>query len=142
MRALLFAAFALSACASPAGEAGQAPLPLHIQQDLEQRAVALAEPGVVAVRIGETADLGGGLLVRPVEVLEDSRCPHNARCVWAGRLRLRVNVEGVGERELTRDEDAIETPHGAFALIAVSPGPWTDWPEGALPAYRFGFSRA
>ena len=91
--------------------------------------------------LNETVSVDG-LKVTPKEVLEDSRCPQNARCVWAGRLRLRVNVEGVGERELTLDEDAIETPHGAFALVAVSPGPWTDWPEGALPAYRFGFSRA
>lgn len=141
MRAILFAALALAACASPAGGGGtsQTQLPQHIREDLAQREAALAAPGVVAARIGQTADLGRGLRVRPVDVIEDSRCPHNARCVWAGRLRLRVDVDGVGAREIILDDAAVETPHGAFALVAVSPGPWTDWPEGAKPAYRFGF---
>jgi len=141
MRAILIAALALAACASPAGGAGSAqPLPQHIQEDLAQREQALAAPGVVVAGLGETADLGGGLRVRPLEVLEDSRCPQNARCVWAGRLRLRVNVDGVGDREITADEGAVETLHGNFALVAVSPGPWTDLPQGAVP-YRFGFRR-
>lgn len=142
MRAILFAAFALAACASPAGGLGpQASLPQHIQEDLAQREAALHEQGVVIAAINQTADLGQGLRVRPLEVLEDSRCPQNARCVWAGRLRLRVTIEGVGEREVTLDEVATQTPRGAFALVAVSPGPWTDWPEGSRPPYRFGFRR-
>jgi len=143
MRAILFAALLLSACASASIEGGapSVQLPQHIQEDLAQRDAALSEAGVVAVRLNETADLGDGLRVRPLEVLEDSRCPQNARCVWAGRLRVRVSVEGVGERDVTLDEAATQTPRGAFALVAVSPGPWTDWPEGAKPPYRFGFRR-
>jgi hypothetical protein len=145
MRAILFAALLLTACATPAGGAGgsgtpTANLPQHIQEDLAQRDAALREPGVVAVRINETADLGGGLRVRPLEVVEDSRCPQNARCVWAGRLRVHVNIEHVGEREVILDEGAVETPHGSFSLVAASPGPWTDLPQGAVP-YRFGFRK-
>jgi hypothetical protein len=144
MRAALLAILMLGACALPAGGAGagQAQLPEHIRLDLEQREAQLREPGVVAVSIGETADLGNGLRVRPLEVLEDSRCPQNARCVWAGRLRARVNVEGVGEREVILGEAAVSTPNGAFSLVAASPGPWTDWPEGAKPGYRLGFRSA
>lgn len=141
MRALIVAALVLGACASPAG-GGATPLPQHIQVDLDQRAEALRADGVVAVGLNQTADLGGGLRVRPLEVLEDSRCPQNARCVWAGRLRLRVNVEGVGDREIADDAGALQTPRGSFELVAVSPGPWTDWPEGAKPPYRFGFRRS
>lgn len=141
MRAYVFAALMLAACASPTGGAGPdaSQLPQHIREDLAQREDALRAPGVVAAGIGETADLGDGLAVRPLEVLEDSRCPQNARCVWAGRLRLKVEIEGVGERELTLDEAAIETSRGRLALVAASPGPWTDWPEHERPAYRFGF---
>jgi hypothetical protein len=142
MRALVFAVLLLGACASPAGAGGgQAPLPEHIRMDLAQREEALRAPGVVVAAIGQTADLGNGLRVRPLEVLEDSRCPQNARCVWAGRLRVRVAIEGVGEREVILDEAATETPRGSFALVAASPGPWTDWPEGAQPPYRLGFRR-
>lgn len=143
MRAILFAAFALAACASTEGGLGpQTPLPQHIREDLAQREAALHEQGVVAAGINETADLGNGLRVRPLEVLEDSRCPQNARCVWAGRLRLRLNVDGVGEREISDNAEGLQTPRGNFALVAISPGPWTDWPEGAKPGYRFGFRRA
>ena len=144
MRAFVFAALMLAGCASPAG-GGATPdasqLPEHIRMDLEQRDAALREPGVVAAGIGQTADLGNGLRVRPLEVVEDSRCPQNARCVWAGRLRVRVHVEGVGEREVILDEAAVETPRGSFTMVAASPGPWTDWPEEQRPPYRFGFRR-
>jgi hypothetical protein len=74
--------------------------------------------------------------------VEDSRCPQNARCVWAGRLRVRVSVDGVGEREVILDDAAVGTPRGNFSLVAASPGPWTDWPEGSRPPYRLGFSRS
>lgn len=143
MRVFVFAALLLAACASPAGGAGPdaPPLPQHIQEDLAQREAALAEPGIVAASIGEVADLGGGLRVRPLEVIEDSRCPQNARCVWAGRLRLRVAIANVGDREVTLDQGAEQTPRGSFALVAVSPGPWTDWPEFSKPPYRFGFRK-
>jgi hypothetical protein len=117
-------------------------LPEHIRMDLEQREAALRAPGVVAAGVGQTADLGNGLRVRPLIVVEDSRCPQNARCVWAGRLRVRVAIEGVGEREVILDEAAVETPRGSFALVAALPGPWTDWPEDQRPAYRFGFRRS
>ncbi len=151
MRAVLFAVLTLAACAqtqaapAPAAQTAavdRSNLPQHVREDLDQRDAALAEPGIVAVGLGETADLGGGLRVRPLEVLEDSRCPQNARCIWAGRLRLRVAVEGVGEREISDDLEGLQTPHGAFTLAAVSPGPWTDWPPEQRTPYRFGFKRA
>jgi hypothetical protein len=145
MRAFVFAALLLTACASAPAGGGTPPdtsnLPEHIRMDLAQRDAALRASGVVAAGLNETANLGGGLRVRPLEVLEDSRCPQNARCVWAGRLRLRVNVEGVGDREIIADEAAVETPRGNFQLVAVSPGPWTDLPQGAV-LYRFGFRKA
>lgn len=145
MRSALFAVLLLSACAQTpsagAGHAGRGQLPEHIRMDLDQRDAALRERGVVAAGIGQTADLGDGLRVRPLEVLEDSRCPQNARCVWAGRLRFRVHVESVGDREVLDDGEAVHTPLGGFALVAVSPGPWTDLPQGAVP-YRFGFRRS
>jgi hypothetical protein len=152
MRTFIFAAALLvSACAStqtgtptrtPTARADYSHLPLHIREDLAQRDAALAEPGVVAAGIGQTADLGGGLRVRPLEVLEDSRCPQNARCVWAGRLRLRVAVEGVGEFDVSDDGGATGTDKGAFQLVVISPGPWTDWPEEQRSPYRFSFKRA
>ena len=84
MRAFLFAALMLAACASaPAGGGAPAPdtsnLPQHIREDLAQRDIALREPGIVVAGLNQTADLGGGLRVRPLEVVEDSRCPRKTR---------------------------------------------------------------
>lgn len=142
MRALILAAFTLAACASapPAGTAGSQ-LAQDIRADLSRLDSELAAPGVSAAGIGETADLGGGLVVRPLEVIEDSRCAANVQCVWAGRLRVRASVNGA-ERELTLGE-TVQTPNGAFVLAIAKPGAWADWPASEVPrpAYRFGFRR-
>ena len=91
--------------------------------------------------INETADLGNGLTVRPLEVIEDSRCAANVQCVWAGRLRLRANVSG-SEVELIAGQP-LTTPRGVVVLAVVKPGAWAEWPEREVPrpAYRFGFRR-
>lgn len=147
MRAFLIAAFALVACAQPGG----APAPTQPQAQLAQQISAdnarldreLRAAGVVAAGLGETADLGGGLRVRPLEVIEDSRCPQNQgiACVWAGRLRLRADVSGT-ERELTLGQ-TLQTPEGAVTFAVAKPGAWHEWPESELPrpAHRFGFRR-
>lgn len=46
-------------------------------------------------RLGEPTYVEN-LIVTPEQVVEDSRCPMNARCVWAGRVVLRTQVEGAG----------------------------------------------
>lgn len=147
MRAMLIAVLALAgACASPQQPAEPAPanasLAQSIRADLAALERAFAAPGVVAAALGEAADLGDGLIIRPLELIEDSRCPANVQCVWAGRLRVRADVDGA-VRELTLGE-ALETPRGTFLFAVASPGAWAQWPEAevARPAYRFGFRRA
>ena len=54
-----------------------------------------------AIREDGLAGLGhptrvGRLVVTPQAVVEDSRCPINARCVWAGRLVLNTRIDGAG----------------------------------------------
>lgn len=147
MRALMFAVLALAACAQPGGAvvakpAESSPIAQQIRADMQRLDGELSAQGVAVASIDQAADLGGGLTVRPLAVIEDSRCPNNVTCIWAGRLRLRANVSGE-EVELTLGETAT-TPHGALTLAVVSPGPWAEWPiaeVGAKPAYRFGFRR-
>ena len=151
MRAMMFAVLVLAAaCAQPAGPvvaeppgAAQSPIAQQISADMQRLDRELHAQGVVVAAIGETADLGGGLTVRPLAVIEDSRCPNNVACIWAGRLRLRANVSGE-EVELTLGEP-VSTSHGSVTLAVASPGPWAEWPTaelGARPAYRFGFRRS
>ena len=47
----------------------------------------------VTVRLGKRVVLDHGLLkIRFISVVEDSRCPMNARCVWAGRARIKLEI--------------------------------------------------
>ncbi|MET0239635.1 MAG: hypothetical protein ABW184_07025 [Sphingobium sp.] len=91
------------------------------------------------VRIGQVAHVGG-LRVTPESVIEDSRCPMNARCVWAGRVRLRVTVGGEGKaerRQLTLGEPSILNGH-ALVLTSVRPDRMAN--RALTPKdYRFDF---
>lgn len=82
----------------------------------------------------------GNLAVTPMKVVEDSRCPMNARCVWAGRLVVETQIDGAGWRE-TADVTLGETygTHGTvIALVAASPDKRTDV-ELQPTDYRFTY---
>lgn len=44
----------------------------------------------------------GDIVVTPMRVVEDSRCPINARCAWAGRLIVETRIDGAGWRDTTQ----------------------------------------
>lgn len=77
---------------------------------------------------GPTAAIGqvaytNGVSVRPLQVLEDSRCPVDVRCVWAGRLVVRSEVTG-GSWHETRDLELGKPQHvadGALTLVSAIP---------------------
>lgn len=79
-----------------------------------------AEAG--SVRLGQSASVGP-LRVTPLRVLEDSRCPMEARCVWAGQVRLQVRVVHAGHRAV--DEVVSNKPlalaGGNLELAGVMP---------------------
>ncbi|WP_051957546.1 hypothetical protein [Altibacter lentus] len=45
----------------------------------------------VKVPLGETVHIGD-ISITFREVLEDSRCPKDVNCIWAGRIRLQIGV--------------------------------------------------
>lgn len=80
----------------------------------------------------------GDLVVTPWAVKEDSRCPINARCVWAGRLVVTTRIDGEGWRD-TADIQLGETygTHGrVIALVSGEPGRTTER-ETQPGEYRF-----
>ena len=81
------------------------------------------------------------LRVTPRQLLEDSRCPADVQCVWAGTVRLRVEVAG---RSGARMADlALGTPatvDGALLALA-SVAPEKRAADPVVPAaYRFTFA--
>ena len=97
---------------------------------------AAPPPRTVTARIGETVHVHG-IRLRPLEVLEDSRCPQNARCVSAGRVRLSVRMGGV-TRELTLGRP-VPMVGGTLQLAAVLPPRMIAGRPIPPGAYRFGF---
>jgi len=82
-----------------------------------------------AIRSDGLAMLGqqsrvGALVVTPQAVIEDSRCPINARCVWAGRLVLKTRVAGAGWFETVNLilGEPYATRGAALALVSAEPG--------------------
>ena len=82
----------------------------------------------------------GPLIITPQALAEDSRCPVNARCIWAGRVVLRTRVDGPGWRETAMLTLGLSyATHGfRFALISAEPGKIAGSPS--LSASLFGFA--
>jgi hypothetical protein len=128
-RALLIALLALAGCmAAPEGVA--TPRPERPPDDPALSYGGLNED----IRVG-------GLVVRPLAVTEDSRCPVNVTCVWSGRLVLRARISGVrGEAAISSIEPLAVPGGGRLELASVWP-PRVHGGEGPRPPYRFGFRR-
>jgi hypothetical protein len=80
------------------------------------------EDGSTEARLGQRVNLGGPR-VTVLKVLEDSRCPMEARCVWAGRVRTLIRVElgsGTREHELASDQP-LPIADGSLELLGVMP---------------------
>lgn len=90
-------------------------------------------------RLGESTYVDGPL-VTPLRVVEDSRCPINARCVWAGRVILHVRVAGHQALDLALGESQ-QVADGALTLVSVTPDQIAgEGPEIDPADYRFTFA--
>lgn len=95
---LLFTVFALTACTS----------------------VVAARPGPAG--FGQVTAVAG-LQVRPLALIEDSRCPASVQCVWAGQVRIRAEImsrSGREVREMTLGKP-IAINGGNLTLVDASP---------------------
>lgn len=92
------------------------------------------------VALGQKAFIDGPI-VEPVAIIEDSRCPMNARCVWAGRVRVKMLWHrGNGEKQPFDVTLGEPTPlaDGQFTLESVRPERRTDVTLRSAD-YRFSF---
>ena len=92
------------------------------------------------VGLGQAA-YADGPIIQPVAVLEGSRCPMNARCIWAGRVRVQMLwIRGNGKKQPFEVTLGEPTPlaDGSITLEAVRPDRMTKV-ELKPKDYRFSF---
>jgi hypothetical protein len=99
-----------------------------------------ARPKEGPVAIGHSAQVGG-LMVTPLKLVEDSRCPANTRCIWAGRVIVKTRIKGgnwskVRNLELGKAEAIAD---GKITLSDVSPVKIVP-DKLKLRNYRFSFT--
>ncbi|OYW44633.1 MAG: hypothetical protein B7Z08_06465 [Sphingomonadales bacterium 32-68-7] len=106
-------------------------------------APAEPEDGIARAGLNQRVYVDGPY-VTALAVLEDSRCPMNARCVWAGRTRLTIKID-LGSRSETRvisSEEPIQVADGTLSLVEVQPDLMAGEQAGPAKPYRFGFTFA
>ena len=129
---LIAATLALSACAV-AVPGPTYPLPLP--------------PPIVSGAARATIGFGGQAIlntirIRPLALVEDSRCAIGVQCVWAGRLVLAVEIVQRGGSEELRMNMALGQPlaveGGRLTLVAAHP-PKIAGAQPSPPASQFTF---
>ena len=99
-----------------------------------------ADSAVPTATLGQTAYVDG-LRVSPLSIIEDSRCPANVQCVWAGRIVVRTEIRGGNWREVRDLELGKPQPvaDGEVTLVAAEPGKLAG-AETDPRAYRLTFA--
>ena len=105
------------------------------------RPESIAVPQGTPVALGQAVTVGT-VVATPIAVVEDSRCPINARCAWPGRLVVTTRIDGSGWRD-TADLTLGEpwSTHGIIiALTSGEPGREAgEGKETPKDAYRFTY---
>jgi hypothetical protein len=133
--------------APPEAPAPQPPAPSPRTPDadayragIEANEAPFRVPGTVTAHLNEEVRIGD-LRVEPLELVEDSRCPIDATCVWAGRVRLRVAIGGAGEQVMELDHPVAVPGGRRLILTGAYPPNWSTPPAGVDPnaPKRFAF---
>lgn len=91
------------------------------------------EPGEIKARLGEEFSLsigqsasitGEDLIIEFEEVVEDSRCPKNVTCVWAGRVSCIIEIT---------DRDS------SYRMVLTQPGLTDQYSRETYKEYQLAF---
>lgn len=82
------------------------------------------------VPFGETVQLDD-VAFTLTEILEDSRCPSDVTCVWAGRAKVNIEIEKIGEApsvktvlfQNSKQQLILETETHFYKAIKLAPYP-------------------
>jgi hypothetical protein len=107
-----------------------------------------SETGRPTLQDGKDVPLGraayvDGPTIKPIKIIEDSRCPVDAECAWAGRVIIEIIwvKAGKDERLEVISNEAVKLADGSLTLTDVQPGRTTE--TNLKPKdYRFTFEFA
>ncbi len=80
-----------------------------------------------------------GVTLRPLAILEDSRCPRGVVCIWAGRVVVQTEVtigKVVSKLDLTLGQ-SVSYEGAVIELVEVTP---EKIPDSAADTYHFKFT--
>jgi hypothetical protein len=123
MRNILLSALALAVTASSA--------PAASQDSARHPPVTIALGRAFELSLGQKARLATAdhLTIVFSRVLEDSRCPANALCVWAGNARIELRLASVTQAPASVQLNTFLPPNAAaygsyrISLLALQPYP-------------------
>ncbi|TNE53605.1 MAG: hypothetical protein EP341_06165 [Sphingomonadales bacterium] len=96
---------------------------------------------VECVRIGEIQTLTRDLTVKPLEILEDSRCPIEADCIWEGRVLIRSELT-LGHEVIVATlgtSEPMRINGGWLSIAEVAPQASVQWSPLDVTDYHVGF---
>src|ERR1043166_1847998 len=64
----------------------------------------------VSLRQGDQKTLHGGIHIKFLEVTDDSRCPVNTTCIWAGNAKVKIAVSRGKAKAITYDLNSTLDP--------------------------------
>jgi len=95
-----------------------------------------ARSAPVTLGVGDKFELPDGSLLQSVELIQDSRCPADAFCVWQGEALLQFELDGLSfRRTFTGPDDAVTVVDGwAIQVLDVQPYPLASVPHDPADA--------
>ncbi len=85
----------------------------------------------IVLGVGESFELPDGRDLEFVELVQDSRCPADATCIWQGEAVLRFALEGLRfKTTFTGPDDEVTVVDGwAIQVLEVQPYPLASQPH-------------
>jgi ABC-type glycerol-3-phosphate transport system substrate-binding protein len=94
-------------------------------------AVSAKQAQEISVKINTEEKANGGVRIKFVELVEDSRCPVDTNCIWAGNAKIKVRVTRNGKSKLlelntmNKGSDPVFAGY-KFRLTDLDPDPRTN----------------
>lgn len=93
----------------------------------------------VSVKINSEAPAKGGIRVKFVELVDDSRCPTDTNCVWAGNAKIRVRVTRNGRSKVLELNSNMDPRNPVFAGYSFRLAGLTPEPRSNIRINRNGY---